>query len=391
MSTPSQAPSATRRLAYNGAYEVVAVGSRQLTPSQRSALAFVAEQGRAGRGKAKETLAHVAKMSNIADDDLAEAVQEIQTRARVALHFHPDRPVSGSETVAERLLAEGTYRSQFESKISNGSVSAYPGGERDLWEQQLFGGAYQRPECHLRERPKYGSLDLVRHSDGPSPRFGSCYLLLDPLVTQRCTFTYLDSNEKRDEKGTLAEFDAVLAALFRESFYRNFAIGEPGLTPTGLVTHLRSELQRSTSVTAQRAPTRNLNHYIEAQVHGDVLLGEDAQALVADPSFRGSDTGAALQELATQYAVDLYWHRGFELEVANVPRDFRGPTMPSLAARVASSDSVNAREIGAAVRSLERDPDAWADRGTRAEVLQELKLLWHCAVKFGSVSGAVAT
>lgn len=366
------------------------MGSRQLTPSQRSALAFVADQGRAQRGKARETLAHVAKMSNIADHDLAEAVQEIRAGARVALHFHPDRPVSGSATVAERLLAEGTYRSQFESKISNGSVSAYPGGERDLWEQQLFGGAYQRPGCQLRERPKYGSLDLMRHSDGPSPRFGSCYLLLDPLATRRCTFTYLDSHQQRDEKGTLAEFDAVLAALFEESFYRDFAIGQPGLTPTALVAHLRSELRRSTSVTVRRAPTRNLNHYIEAQVHGDVLLGEDAQVLVADPSFRGSDTGAALQELATRYAVDLYWHRGFELEVANVPSDFRGPTMPSLADRVAASGPVNAREIGAAVRSLERDPDAWADRGTRAEVLQELKLLWHCAVKFGAISGAVA-
>lgn len=366
------------------------MGSRRLAPSQRSALAFVAEQGHAQRGKARETLAHVAKMSNITDSDLDDAMNEIRARARVALHFHPDRPVAGSGTVAERLLAEGTYRSQFESKISNGSVSAYPGGERDLWEQRLFGGAYQRPGCHLRERPKYGSLDLMRHSDGPSPRFGSCYLLLDPVVTRRCTFTYLDSNEQRDEKGTLAQFDAVLAALFEESFYRDFAIGEPGLTPTGLVAHLRSELRRSTSVTAQRAPTRNLNHYIEAQVHGDVLLGEDAQVLVADPSFRGSDTGAALQELANRYGVDLYWHRGFELEVANVPRDFRGPTMPSLAARVASSGSVNAREIGAAVQSLECDPDAWADRGTRAEVLQELKLLWHCAVKFGSVSGVVA-
>lgn len=366
------------------------MGTRQLTPSQQSALAFVGEQGRAQRSKARETLAHVLTMSNIADHHFAEAIQEIRTHARVALHFHPDRPALGSATVAEHLLAEGTYRSQFESKISNGSVSAYPGGERDLWEQQLFGGAYQRPGCGLHERPKYGSLDLLRHSDGPSPRFGSCYLLLDPLTTRRCTFTYLDSHEKRDEKGTLAELDAVLAALFEESFYRDFAIGQAGLTPTALVAHLRAQLRPSPSVTVQRAPTRNLNHYIEAQVHGDVLLSEDAQALVADPSFRGSDTGGVLQEIATRYAIDLYWHRGFELEVASVPSDFRGPTMPSLAARVATSGSVNARVIGAAVRSLECDPDAWADRGTRGEVLQELKLLWHCTVKFGAVRGAAA-
>ena len=367
------------------------MGSRELTPSQQAALSFVAEQGRAQRDKARERLAHVAKMSNIADRDLDETVQRVRAHARVALHFHPDRPVSGSATVAERLLAEGTYRSQFESKISNGSVSAYPGGERDLWEQRLFGGAYQGPGSQLRERPKYGSLDLMRHSDGPSPRFGSCYLLLDPLVTRRCTFTYLDSHQQRDEKGTLAEFRCRAGGALR---------GE-------LLSRLRDRSVRPDADRTRRAPSIRaaaVNLGGRPACPGPATSTTTSRPRCTEmycwartcrsswpiSSFRGSETGAALQELATRYAVDLHWHRGFELEVANVPSDFRGPTMPSLADRVAGSGPVNAREIGGAVRSLERDPAAWVDRGTPAEVLQELKLLWHCVVKFGAVNSAAA-
>ena len=42
--------------------------------------------------------------------------------------------------IAEALLEQGRYKSQFETLLSNGSVSAYPGGERDLWEKRIFGG-----------------------------------------------------------------------------------------------------------------------------------------------------------------------------------------------------------------------------------------------------------
>jgi hypothetical protein len=63
--------------------------------------------------------------------------------------------------------------------------------------------------------------------------------------------------------------------------------------------------------------------------------------------------------------------------------DFRGSTMPSLAARVAKDGIVDAEAIGRGVGDLSRDPGAWKDRGTYAEVLQEFKLLWHVLVRFG--------
>ena len=42
--------------------------------------------------------------------------------------------------IAEALLEQGRYKSQFETLLSNGSVSAYPGGERDLWEREYLEG-----------------------------------------------------------------------------------------------------------------------------------------------------------------------------------------------------------------------------------------------------------
>jgi hypothetical protein len=33
------------------------------------------------------------------------------------------------------------------------------------------------------------------------------------------------------------------------------------------------------------APARNLNQYIEAQVHGELVLRRDVEALVVDPAF----------------------------------------------------------------------------------------------------------
>ena len=126
-------------------------------------------------------LAAVRKSGGSPDDALAPVAAAISNHAWVTLNFHPYRRLADGHSVAEGLLADGVYRGQFETRISNGSASAYPGGDRDRWEQLLFEGAYRSaaPE----ERPKYGALALMRHADGAAPRFGSCYLRLRPEVT----------------------------------------------------------------------------------------------------------------------------------------------------------------------------------------------------------------
>jgi hypothetical protein len=363
------------------------MGEMELHRSQRAALEYIAAYARTRKAAARKVIDEIVAMSNLATDALAGAVANIKQHARVALHFHPDRPDAQMRTVAQSLLDCGIYKSQFETQLSNGSVSAFPGGARDEWERKIFGGAYQLEGVTAAHRPKYGALDLLGHSDGPSPRFGSCYFLSTPAVAARSTFTYLDSHLDPVEKGTYEELDDIVAALFAESFTRDFAIGEKDLSPPRLLERLLSGWERPFADPSLRLPTRNLNHYIEAQVHGDVRLHDDVDILVADPSFQGSETGRTLESLCERYQIQCFWHAGFVLAPDEVPADFRGPNMPSLAGRIAVEGRVDAAAIGRAAHELKRDPSAWADRGGYAEVLQELKLMWHVLVRFGHARG----
>lgn len=76
-------------------------------------------------------------------------------RYRITLNFHPDRDVAGLN-ILDALRGDGFYRSQFETGTSNGGLTAHPGGDRWLWEQQLFCGVYDNAPGA--ERPKYGAL-----------------------------------------------------------------------------------------------------------------------------------------------------------------------------------------------------------------------------------------
>ena len=359
-----------------------------LLPAQQRAIEHVTVHAQSRRAEALLTQEHIRRMCDIPVDDFRDALAVIKRHARVALHFHPDRPDASGQSVAQALLRDGCYRSQFETGLSNGGLSAHPGGHRDVCEQVLFGGAYHASDASDAARPKYGALGLLRHADGPSPRFGSCYLVLRGAVSQRCTFTYLDSHEGAVERGSYDEFDDVFAALLRSAFCHQLGLGESGLSVPSLVHRLRAELPLPVSQLEKFPIARNLDHYIEAQVHGDVLIGRDVDALVADPSFRDTTTGGVLEALCQRHEVALHWHSGFVLPCAEVPRNFRGPTMPSLAERVARAGIVDANAIGAAVNDLRANPQAWSDRGSYEDVLQELKLLWHVLLKFGKRAAA---
>ncbi|MEC0242833.1 DUF3626 domain-containing protein [Paenibacillus dokdonensis] len=355
----------------------------ELSESQLSALEYVTNYARIRKSEAVQAIHEILQMSNVDREEFEDAVAKIKSHAKIALHFHPDRLDPAKKSVAEALLEQGVYKSQFETLLSNGSVSAYPGGQRDLWEERLFGGAYQQKGTSNSERPKYGALDLMRHPDGPAPRFGSCYFLLSPEVSYRSTYTYMDSHQNPVQKGTYAEFDDMIAALLEEIFLRDSALGEKNLRAQKLVDHFRVHLTMPFSDLSSSEAKRNLNHYIEAQVHGNILLKEDVEILVADPSFKGTPTGRILEQICLQYSIQLYWHMGFAMWVDEVPSDFRGPTMPSLAERIAHHSYIDASMIGSAAMHLKHDPAAWRDRGIDKEVLQELKLLWHVLVRYG--------
>lgn len=354
-----------------------------LTEAQGAALDHIQAYAEDRKAQAWDTISHVLEMSNINREQYDEALSAIHTRARVAVQFHPDRLDPELKTVAEALLAQGMYKSQFETKLSSGSFTAYAGGARDRWEQVLFGGAYQKAGVRDQDRPKYGALDLMLHADGPSPRFGSCYFLLKPSVSHRCSFSYLDSHLNPPERGTYRAFDDIMAALLLDAFVRESVLGKHNIRPPRLMEHLCSDLEKACVDPASKMPSRNLDSYIEAQIHGDIRLKEDVEVLVADPSFQGTEIGDYFFQIAQQYDIDLHWHQGFVLSVDEVPMDFRGAAMPTLAERISEDDLISAYLIGKAAKELNQNPEAWTSCGTYKESRQKLKLMWHVLLKYG--------
>ncbi|MET7393947.1 DUF3626 domain-containing protein [Dactylosporangium sp. NPDC005572] len=287
--------------------------------------------------------------------------ERFDTDASITINFHPDR-TAGDRTVIEGLLADGRFRSQFETGISNGGLTAYPGGDRDRWEERMFGGAYQRPGVSPIDRPKYGALNVFHHPDGAAPRFGSAFLRLRPAVLERATYTFGDSHRDPTEFGTIDAFSAVLAGL--ERHWGASVLSGP-----------RSP-----------RPGRALDDYVEAQVHGPVDLATDVAALVLDTAFAGTPCASAAVSMAERYGVAVEWREGFRIAPRDIPPDFRGPSVCVLAGHLCDlyeRELVNAELIGRAARAVAATPGEWARWGSSAEALQLLKYLWHVLVEYG--------
>jgi len=186
---------------------------------------------------------------------------------RIHVQFHPN--------VLDALVESGVYVSQFVTGTSNGGLTAHPGGDRWRWESRMFAGAYDDAPAHA--RPVYGALDHRRQPRGAAPRFGSAYLRLTADAVHRATFCYPDS-------------------VFE---------------PTAFAVAGRMSLLEL--VTPSADP---LDDYIEAHVHGPVRLDRDVEAVVLDPSFRGTPVQAAADRLPCA----VQWHPGFVLSVAELRR-----------------------------------------------------------------------
>jgi hypothetical protein len=269
--------------------------------------------------RATRALRHVAALATGGPVDAA---------LRVTLNFHPDRLVGGRE-ILRRMAADGVYRSQFATGVSNGGLTAFPGGDRWRWESRMFGGAYDDAAPH--ERPVYGAWDFRRRSVGAAPRFGSAHFRLAASVVARTTFCYPDSVEEPRDFGVAGRMalEALAVAGGRDA----------------------------------------LDDYVEAHVHGAVRLERDVEALVLDPCYRGT----AVEEAARALPCPLEWHGGFRLPARELRghRDFRGPRVAELAEEVAAGGVLDPAVIGAAVRSGRYDP-------------QDLKKVWHCLARFGA-------
>jgi hypothetical protein len=341
----------------------------------------VAQQRALDHVRCVATVGRPAALSRLGSDVDLGAVAAGLAEVRITLNFHPDQLLADGRTVARSLAQDGVYRGQFETGISNGSRTAFPGGERDQWEERLFGRAYHDPPVRAADRPRYGALNPHSFSDGGSPRFGSCHLRLRPHVLRRTTITVGDSHLGPRDIGTLDAFECVLAGLAERARAGGVTLGVPGVDPVDL---LAGRLGPPIGADPSVHPGRCLDDYLEAQVHGGVVLARDAEALVLDPAFAEGAVGQDLLSLG----LPVEWHCGFELAPEEFDDQFRGPHLPPFAQEVARCFAgprgvIDAAVVGRAAAAVVTEPDRWRDFGTAEELLQYVKHLWHTLVYCG--------
>jgi hypothetical protein len=328
----------------------------------------VATSARGRRGDAS------ARWRRAIGRDPGESASLLSTAGRLTVNFHPDRVAASGRTVAEGLATTGRYESQWVTRISNGGRSAFPGGDRERWEHDLFAGAYDGADATATPHPIYGALDLLHDPHGGSPRFGSSYLVLDDRVRDRTTFCVGDSHAGPADLGTVDEPQGILAGLAEQAAKDRLLGRALGIAA------LRDALDGTLAVDA---PGRELDTYVEAQIHGGVHLADDVAELVLDPSFSRTDTAEYLARASARFGFELSWHDGSELETAAIPGDSRGPTMPDLGRRVARPDGVvDAHAIGRAARSIVHG-SMQPTRDAADSDAQQLKYLWHVVLALG--------
>lgn len=306
-------------------------------------------------------------------------------RFPITLNFHPDRVAGDGLTAAESLAASGIYRSQFETGVSAGSVTAQ-GGERLRWEAETFGHRDQVDTAH---RPRYGGLNLAGHPDGACPRFGSCVLVLRPDVLARSTFSVGDSSRGPTDVGTADQPIGLLAGLLETAMTTQHALRLPDGDAPGIVRRLSAPGGPFPPLGNGRA----LDEYLEAHVHGPVHLDSDVSQLIVDPSYADTETGALLSRAAARHGIPLRRHPGYVLDADDVGPDFRGSEIPLLARRLEEEfgGPLTAEVIGRAAADLTGGPADRAGRPDLTALLQQLKQLWHTLVEYGRPAGPLSS
>lgn len=345
------------------------------------AIGYIEEYVKKRINAAKDSIDQIAKMSNISTAEIKALQKNIKNKARIAIHFHPYRIGKNGKTVLELLAKSGKYQNQFETKTSNGSLTAYRGGERDVWENLLFGQIFKQQKVPDSLRPKYGSLALTGHPDGPSPRFGSCYFLTKSELTHFASFTYLDSYKNPPEKGTINTFEEILACFLLECFERDHALGEHQIRPDELVKRINQYLNQECPMIQEKTLSKNLDHYIEAQIHTEISLSKDIDYLVADTAYRHTPYENLFHQISEAYSIALIWNKGRELAIKDIPNNFRGPQIPSIAKAITSENKINAYTLALAERKYKEEI---GDEKALQDANQQLKYLWHTLVKYGT-------
>lgn len=132
-------------------------------------------------------------------------------------------------------------------------------------------------------------------------------------------------------------------------------------------------------------PGGALDEYIEAHIHGRIILETDVAALYLDDSFRATELECKARELCRRFRIELHFIPERHVKIEEIDDLFRGPAMRPLAEKIDSafgrnSGVLNARLIGLASCDSVQNPAAWSNSGSEPELFQYFKQLWHTVV-----------
>lgn len=224
----------------------------KLTLSQETAMTYVK--------KKSKVIAHNMKLLTLAKfqfkghtrDDLESCITYIKSMP-IIIHIH-------LEKYLKHLIKDTEYRNQFETNTSSGTLSQ---SSRQVWEQNLFGKAYDN--CKGSERVKYGVVNILNQKNGVSSAlaYGNSYIELKNEVKERSSFVLGDSSQKQFH---ICSFDK----------------------PVQLLYYIDDKLLEEIIKKAKNPnyDPQNYNYiYIELQVHGPVRLSEDIEWLTVNINY----------------------------------------------------------------------------------------------------------
>eukprot|EP01031_Cornospumella_fuschlensis_P025698 gene25698-31033_t len=308
----------------------------------------------------KKAITHVSSLLLQSGSPSFSCSQEISLdprSLRVTLNFHPDRLLPNGRLVLEAMIEDDIYTSQFITGTSNGGLSAFPGGKRWDWESRIFGQSYDdAPDC---ERPVYGALNYLNKPVGGAPRFGSAHFRLRAHVLSRTTFCYPDSYYEP------TDFALWGSAVYDRDNSDDDLESSDDCRLSDSCKQLIAKALDDYSTGSTRDP---LDDYIEAHVHGAVLISRDVEALVLDPCFRGT----YVEEIAKRLPCAVEWHAGYALSIDMIRKypSYRGQSYVELACALSRNGMIDPVIVGEAVKSLDYDP-------------QDVKKVWHYVACFG--------
>jgi Protein of unknown function (DUF3626) len=206
-------------------------------------------------------------------DAFIQVIRYVRVSAPIVIHV--------SLKVIRLLNSDTRYRNLFEIRTGNGNTDF---DTRAGWEDTIFSRIYQN--ALPAERVKYGVLNITNDPAGVQTCnwYGECHMIMRN-VRLRSTFASCDTSHADVQLATCEFYCHVLDS------YTDQELMKIALVATGVETAL---------------PSGCLGNYKEIQIHGDVVLARDVEALAVPRHHMKNDvTRQVIEKFCQRNRCDL--------------------------------------------------------------------------------------